>query len=309
MSGRTRPAAVAVLCGLVFAACTPADQHPLRPQAVRGTAYPPQAIRVDGMRLRYIDVGPTAVPDGPVLLLVHGHTSRIEEYDGLVPTLARHHRVLVPDLPGSGYSEKPERDYSLEFYEDTLIGFLDALAVGRLHVAGGSMGGNLTLRLAHRLPERIQRIAPWAPGSAWEARPWVARVMQMGTSYALFWPIVKVQSRFWYSADWPGRDRALEETFRYYDEVMGPGFIRMYFDMAAVQVGWSLFDIAAEIEQPTWLGWGDQDHGANMGEGVARLHELIPNSELQVFPGARHSLAAEIPEALSAAIDEFLRRE
>jgi pimeloyl-ACP methyl ester carboxylesterase len=70
----------------------------------------------------------------------------------------------------------------------------------------------------------------------------------------------------------------------------------------------SLFPIAPEIQQPTLLMWGDQDDGANMGAGVARLHELLPHDELRVFPGARHSLAAEIPEALAATIDEYLRR-
>jgi len=70
----------------------------------------------------------------------------------------------------------------------------------------------------------------------------------------------------------------------------------------------SLFDIAPEIRQPTLLGWGDRDNGANMGEGVARLHQLLPHSQLLVFRNARHSLASEVPEPLAAAIAEFLSR-
>jgi pimeloyl-ACP methyl ester carboxylesterase len=78
--------------------------------------------------------------------------------------------------------------------------------------------------------------------------------------------------------------------------------------MAADQMERSLFELAPRIQQPTLLMWGDQDDGANMGEGVARLHALLPHDELRVFPGARHSLAAEIPGPLSETIDEFLRR-
>jgi pimeloyl-ACP methyl ester carboxylesterase len=281
----------------------------MRPTAVPSTPYEQRDIQVNTLRLRYIDVGPLepAKANG-ILLLVHGHTSRIEEYDGLVPTLSKRHRVLVVDLPGSGYSDKPDRSYSLRLYEDTLTGFLNALGVERAHLAGGSMGGNLVLRLAHRWPERFERIAPWAPGSAWPAQPLVARLIRAVSSYAMFWPIVKVQSRYWYSDDWPGRETALSNTFKYYEEVMGPGFVRMYFDMAADQVGRTLFTIAPEIRQPTLLGWGDRDDGANMGEGVKKLDELIPHSELHVYPKARHSLAAEVPDALAAAIDEFLTR-
>jgi len=45
-----------------------------------------------------------------------------------------------------------------------------------------------------------------------------------------------------------------------------------------------------------------------LGAGVARLARLLPRCELRVFPGARHSLAAEIPDALAAALEEFLSR-
>ena len=256
-------------------------------------------------RIRYVDEGPR---DAPVVLLIPGHTSRIEEYDALVPTLAKHHRVLALDYPGSGYAEKPVREYGLAYYEDISVAFLDALGVGRAHLVGGSLGGNLVLRLGHRFPERFDRLAPWAPGSAWEPRPRLARAMRAIAGYAAFRPIVWIQSRYWYDASFEGREEALATTFSYYDEVMGPGFLAMYFGMAADQVARSLFPLAPEIPHPVWLGWGDRDHGANMGEGVARLHELLPRSELRVFPGAGHALATEVPATLAAEIDAFLRR-
>jgi 2-hydroxy-6-oxonona-2,4-dienedioate hydrolase len=298
------------LWSFVLAACgPPPDRQLTRPHAVPATPYEQHDIRLEGLRLRYIDVGPLdTAGDGGTLLLIHGHTSRIEEYDGLIPTLARRHRVLVPDLPGSGYSDKPAREYTLAFYEDTLMAFLDQLGVVRAHLAGGSLGGNLVLRLAHRFPQRFDRLVPWAPGSAWEASPRVAAVIRTLSSYAVFWPMVKIQSRYWYSEDWPKKDATLRTTFTYYEEVMGPGFVRMYFGMAADQVERSLFGLAPEIRHPVLLAWGDRDNGANMGEGVKRLHELLPHSELLVFKGARHSLASEIPEPLSGAIDQFLAR-
>jgi len=277
---------------------------------VRTTPFLQRDARVLGLRVRYIDVGPTAAPANaaPALLLIPGHTSRIEEYDGLVPVLARRHRVVVLDYPGSGYAEKPDREYSLALYEDVSTGLLDALGIERAHLAGGSLGGNLVLRLGHRYPDRFERLAPWAPGSAWNANARLGRVLRAIRGYPLFWPIVFVQSRYWYGPAWPGRTAALADTFAYYREVIGPGFVRMYFEMAADQVERTLFEIAPQIRQPVWLGWGDQDHGANMGAGVAKLAKLLPRCELRVFPGARHSLAAEVPGALASALEEFLMR-
>jgi pimeloyl-ACP methyl ester carboxylesterase len=276
---------------------------------VRTTPFTQRDATVLGLRVRYIDEGPREPRRRDrVILLIPGHTSRVEEYDGLVPVLSRHHRVLVFDYPGTGFAEKPDRGYGLRLYEDATLAFLDAVGVERAVLAGGSLGGNLVLRLGHREPERFPRLVAWAPGSAWEAQPRLGKVMRALGGSVLFWPTVWIQSRFWYGKDWPGRDAALSDTFAYYREVMGPGFVRMYWDMAADQVEQSLFPIAPEIQQPTLLMWGDQDDGANMGAGVARLHDLLPHDELRVFAGARHSLASEIPDALAETIDEFLRR-
>ena len=54
----------------------------------------------------------------------------------------------MADLPGSGYSAKPERPYSIDFYGGTTLHFLDALGVKECYLAGGSLGGNLALQLA-----------------------------------------------------------------------------------------------------------------------------------------------------------------
>lgn len=304
-----RKALLAAVLLAITGCSAPPDANLHRPKTVPATRFEQRDILVDGMRLRYIDV-PALHGDRkqPPILLIHGHTSRIEEYDELAAALRDHWRVLVFDLPGSGYSDKPVRDYDLRFYEDVILAFLDRLHIPRAYLVGGSQGGNLVLRLGYREPERFERLVAWAPGSAWPARPWVAALMRAADSYPLFWPIVKVQSTYWYRSDWPMRQEMLDRTFAYYKEVMCEGFVRMYFGMAADQVGRSLFDIAPSIRSPTLLMWGDQDHGANMGEGVKTLHDLIPRDELHIFPNAGHALASEIPGPLAEAIDEFLGR-
>lgn len=279
----------------------------LRPEAVRATPHEQRDIEVHGLRLRYVDVGPTEGDDGALpLLLIHGHTARIEEYDDVIPLFARHRRVLVCDLPGCGYSEKPNRPYTLEFYEDILLGFLDALGVKEVVVGGGSLGGNLVLRLGYREPQRFDRLVAWAPAGAWKPSRLSAWLLRVLGNSLLFWPTVWGQSRYWYEKSWPGREAALEETFKYYREVGCKGFMRMYWDVVADQLGQSHFGYAHEIRQPTLLMWGDRDHGLNMGKGVARLSELIPRARLEVFEGARHSLANERPEDLAARANAFL---
>lgn len=279
----------------------------LRPRRAPATRHEQRDVTVHGLRLRYIDVAPRGHEDDEPLLLIHGHSSRLEEYEDLVEHLAGRRRVLVPDLPGCGYSDKPDRAYDLTMFEESLLGFLDAMGIERAHLGGGSLGGNLVLRLGHREPERFERLAAWAPAGSWEPmmRWWIfAKVMKRLPF--MFWPCLWIQSRFWYRRDWEGRDRALADAWAYFREVYGDGFHRMYWDIGADQVTQSLFGRAPQIEHATYVAYGDQDKALGMDRGVQRLAELLPRAHLRVFEGARHSLANEVPEQLGREVDAFL---
>lgn len=281
-----------------------------RPLHVSATKHEQHdAIVLRDLRLRYIDVPPSCAAEaGPPIVLLHGMASRLEEYEDLVDRLRARRRVIVMDLPGNGYSDKPERPYTLGFLEDAVLGLLDRLGIGEVDLGGGSLGGNLVLRLGHRTPQRFRKLAAWAPAGAWEPMRGYGFLgsFWLLTGTVFFWPVVWIQSRFWYHPSWAGRERALREAFEHYREIHGRAFVRMYFEVAREQVLTSLFPIAPAIAQPTLLLWGDQDHALGMGEGVKRLVGLLPNARLHVFPGARHSLANEVPDALAHEVEAFL---
>ncbi|HTQ47972.1 MAG TPA: alpha/beta hydrolase, partial [Polyangiaceae bacterium] len=276
-----------------------------RPLRVRATKHPQHdATVLGGVRLRYVDVR-SATEQGPPLVMLHGIASRIEEYEDIIDRQRGGRRIIVMDLPGNGYSDKPERPYTLGFLEDSVLGLLDSLQVKEADLAGGSLGGHLVLRLGHRAPGRFRRLVPWAPAGAWKPMRALSLLLKPWLS-ALFWPFVWVQSRFWYHPKWLGRRSALLEAFAHYREIHTPGFVRMYFDIAREQVETSLFPIAPSIAQPTLVLWGDQDHALGMGEGVRRLVSLLPDARLRVLPGVRHALANEAPDELAREVDAFL---
>lgn len=113
-----------------------------------------RVIEVGNVRLAYRVWGPS---DAPPLVLLHALGEDATDWDGVAPAFARHRRVLAPDLRGHGRSNRPG-EYSLELMRADVLGFLDAVAPGRVDLVGHSMGGVVAYLLAEEVPGRVRRL-------------------------------------------------------------------------------------------------------------------------------------------------------
>jgi pimeloyl-ACP methyl ester carboxylesterase len=105
-------------------------------------------------RIRYVDQG-----QGEPVFLIHGYTGSIEIHwidTGVLPNLAKDHRVIALDLRGHGKSDKPHdaKSYGAELGED-VVRLLDRLKIPRAHIVGYSLGANITAKLLTTNPERF----------------------------------------------------------------------------------------------------------------------------------------------------------
>lgn len=128
----------------------------------------------DGVRIRFIDVGPR---DGEPVVLIHGFSDRIEpawRKTGVVDALDDDYRVIALDCRGHGKSDKPHEpsQYGTEMVED-VVRLLDHLKIERAHVLGYSMGAMITLKLVAIHPDRVISAVP--AGSGWIRRETVER--------------------------------------------------------------------------------------------------------------------------------------
>ena len=98
--------------------------------------------------------------DAPVVLLLHGFPSSGHMFRDLIPKLARHHRVIAPDLPGFGQTKAPARQFAYTFDNLAAVveGFVDALALQRYAIYIFDYGAPTGLRLAMAHPERVTAI-------------------------------------------------------------------------------------------------------------------------------------------------------
>ena len=111
----------------------------------------------------YLEAG-----QGPPIVLLHGLGATNASMLPTLSELAHDHRVLAVDLPGFGDSEKPVRAYDPAFYARWLVAFLDAVGVERADLVGNSMGGRVAIEAALCTPERVGRLALFAPSLAFK---------------------------------------------------------------------------------------------------------------------------------------------
>ena len=133
-----------------------------RGMAYRGPmeAYPglegfSQTIDLPGNKLRlfFYDSGGSREP---AVLLIHGLGDEADTWRHLIEPLSSRWRVIAPDLPGFGRSEKPVRAYTLEFLQSCLFELLERLSIQQVILVGHSMGGMLAQSMALEQPGMVK---------------------------------------------------------------------------------------------------------------------------------------------------------
>lgn len=257
-------------------------------------------IEIEGLRIAYERAG-----EGPPLVLLHGWPLNRREWRRQIDALSDELTVVAWDTPGCGRSSDPPETFHLSDYADRLAAFIDALGLGRPHVAGLSFGGGLALDLYRRHPTVPRSLilasayAGWAGSlpaevveqrlrqSLWEsdlppdefARTWMATFVAESAPAEMVAELAAILAEF-HPAGYRTWGRAFAEA--------------------------DLRDVLPRIAVPTLLLYGDRDVRAPLS--VARqLHAGIAGSRLVVFPGVGHMVDLEAPERFTAEVLEFLR--
>ena len=115
-------------------------------------------ITAAGYRTNVHDHGEGGVP----VMMIHGSGPGVTAWANwrlVIPELAKHRRVVAPDMLGFGYSERPDDQiYNRERWVKHAIGVMDELELEQVDLVGNSFGGGLALALAIEHPKRIRRL-------------------------------------------------------------------------------------------------------------------------------------------------------
>jgi pimeloyl-ACP methyl ester carboxylesterase len=149
---------------LATAGASAASPEPLG-MAMEGYPYPfpvsylPLVLEGADVKLAYMDVAPTASPNGRAVLLLHGKNFFGAYWEGTIRALAgAGFRVVAPDQIGFGKSTKPDLHYSFEVLASSTRQLLKKLGIDSSAVVGHSMGGMLAVRYALMYPANTTQL-------------------------------------------------------------------------------------------------------------------------------------------------------
>jgi pimeloyl-ACP methyl ester carboxylesterase len=243
------------------------------------------------------------------VVLVHGWPVDARLWDGQIPVLAARHRVIAPDLPGFGQSDRPEPDrIGLDLLQRSLIGLMDAVGINQASFVGHDMGALAVLLTAIRNPERVERLAV-LDTTPYTDVPRLIRMLILGAKIpgigALMVSRWGLRKMFQIGTVDPGTDAGLlAGLFRPKDRAGRRALVDTlrrteWRDLEEVEAG------LGGIDKPTLVLWAERDPTGPLS--LARhLAADVPGSTLETVPDCGHFLPMDRPEAVAKSLAGFL---
>ncbi|MFF3570560.1 alpha/beta fold hydrolase [Nocardia jiangxiensis] len=274
-----------------------------------------RTVRVGEREIFFTEAG-----SGPAVVLLHGGgpgASGLSNYSRNIDALAGRFRVIVPDLPGYGRSDK-RIDQSDPFGDlARAVGdLLDEIGIATAHLVGNSYGGAAALRLAMDRPGKVGRMILMGPGGVGTTRALPTEGLRELLSY--------------YGGSGPSRDKltrfirdylvfdgsavddgVIEERFRASidPEVVANPPLRRPSGPLALRTLWRMdFTRDArlrEVPHRTLVIWGAADK-VNRPEGGRLLRDAMPHCDLYLAADTGHWVQWERAELFDALATSFL---
>jgi pimeloyl-ACP methyl ester carboxylesterase len=259
---------------------------------------------VQGTRVVFYDRG-----NGPALVLIHGMFGDHLDWETVLEPLGRTHRVIALDLPGFGNSDKPEREYSAEFFVAALDELLQSLGVERATVVGNSFGGIVSVLYTLAHPQIVERLVLVSSGGL---RPFGGEEKQLAVerlSEENLLALSPAVHRLMFASIFAKSSEAQERYFAKQDAKLAradyPAYVRAIASSIRLVLSTYLLDRLGEVRCPTLLLWGDRDIVFPV-ELARQALQRLPQGKLEILPGGGHALQIDCPNEFVAALEKFL---
>jgi epoxide hydrolase 4 len=280
-----------------------------------------QFIQTNRINLHYVTQG-----TGELVLLLHGFPEFWYSWRYQIPALARHFKVVVPDLRGYNDSDKPETGYDIDTLTQDVLGIIHNLGFSKAHIVGHDWGGMIGWNLAQKFPESLHSLSLLsALPPALLARSLFNNLDQVRRNWYLLalqvpavpeWLLQQNLANFlrdWFQVQAIRKAAFSSETLRIYQSALSKtgvlsSALNYYRNWLSPQAWFTkLQEPLSSIQVPTLVLWGQED--AVLSPSLAKSFErFIPNPfRLKLIPDCGHWIQQEAPQLVNLELLSFLR--
>lgn len=249
-------------------------------------------------RVHYV----TAGKGNRTVVFVHCWAGNLGFWREQASMLADKARLIFIDLPGHGQSDKPQADYTLDFFADAVLAVLNTEKIEKAVFIGHSMGAAVLCRVHHRAPETVAGLISVdgllcrPPGTREQAHALVApfstpQYLDHAKGFiSTFFPVPGSEAL---------RDRVMSEMLATPQHVMFGAMLGMFGEN---QPDWILQKVNAPVaainaRSPWWNDRYEQ-----------YVRSLAPQSDYVMMDGVGHFLMLEKPAAFNTALSSVLEK-
>ncbi len=277
--------------------------------------------KVGSVRTRYWTIG----KQGSSVVFIHGIGSSMEDWLQNIHPLAEKHRVYAVDIPGHGYTDKPNVLYSIEYYADFINDFITFQNLDTVTLVGNSLGGGIALQFAHQFPQKINKIVLVSSAGFGKNVSFIFRLIGV----PIIGPLLIRSSR----KDRVIRDRLVKflSALVYNIETVNSNMLELLLEartqiaklpdihkaMLAVMRRYSTIfglksrfvkhgmEILSSITSPVLIVWGENDPVFPVSNAYTGREKLL-NAQLHVLKNCGHMAQIEYPDQFNDMVNNFL---
>lgn len=258
-------------------------------------------MEINGIKVHYRDEG-----EGFPIVLIHGTGSSLHTWDEWSKLLKKNYRVIRLDLPAYGLTgQDPLGRYTSLDYVTLLDDFLKQLGVNTFHLAGNSLGGQVSWLYAANHNDKVKKLVLIDPsGFPFDHTPKVillAKTPGLNLFARYFTPRFFIEQNL--------REVYFDHTLlkeatidRYRDLTLFEGNRQAFIDRAIIERE-NHIDQLRKIKSPTLVLWGKEDEWIPVGD-AEKFKAAIMDSKVVIMPETGHVPMEEQPlESLAFFLD------
>jgi len=235
------------------------------------------------------------------LVLVHGFLGSSKMWRPQIDFFKDYFRIITPDLPGYGKSNKAKSHKSIQSIANLLLDCLEEKKIDEFYLLGHSMGGMIVQEMAKEGGDKISKLVCYGTGPRGEMPGRFETIDQSRENLKKNGLKITAQNiaKTWFVKG---------EDAKYFDICVEEGKQASMetADNSLVAIkNWNGVNALKNIKNETLIVWGDQDKSYNL-EQIQTLENNIGNSKLIIFKNCAHNVHLELPDQFNETIKDFL---